>query len=158
MNPATGAGQTAVAAPRIPVKDDFFTSPLEPLSGVRLKGTRCRACGEAFLGACPACENCQSTDLEETILSTSGTLYTYTVIRNRPPGDYLGPDPFVPYAVGLVELPEGLRLVTALTDCDVDRLEVGTRFDLVVEPLGLDASGNEVIGYKFRPVSDGQGA
>lgn len=148
-------GDTLTAAkPYVPVKEDFFTTPLWPLEDVHLKGTRCRACGEAFLGKSPACENCQSVDLEDIILNDRGTLYTYTVIRNRPPGEYLGPDPFVPFGVGLVELPEGVRLMAPLTDCDVDALEVGMPLKLAVVLLGEDSAGNVVIGYKYRPAKD----
>lgn len=136
---------------RIPIKEGFLTLPLIHLDRVRLKGSHCRSCGETFLGKSLACENCQSTDLEEVVLSTKGALYTYTVIRNRPPGDYIGPDPFVPYAVGMVELPGGLRVLSVLTDCNVEKLEIGMKLELVIEKLCEDAEGNEVITYKFRP-------
>ena len=136
---------------RIPVKEGFFTLPLYPLEQVRLMGKRCRSCGEAFLGKRQACENCQSADLEDVILSNRGKLYTYTIIRHRPPGDYVGPDTFVPYAVGMVELPEGLRIVSVLTDCDIDKLRIGMDLELVIERLYEDAEGSEVITFKFRP-------
>jgi hypothetical protein len=142
---------------RVPIKEGLFTQPLHPLRRVRLLGSRCHSCGETFLGKVAACENCQSRDLEEMALSRRGTLYTYTIIRHRPPGDYIGPEPFVPYAVGMVELPEGLRILAVLTGCDIEQLRIGMELELVVEKLYQDAEGNEVITYKFRPVEAEEG-
>ena len=103
------------------------------------------------MGQSAACENCTGIDLESIDLSARGKLHTYTVIRHRPPGDYLGPDPFVPFPVGLIELPEGVRIICVLKDCDVASLQIDAPMDLVVEKLGEDAEGNEVISFKFRP-------
>ena len=41
-----------------------------------------------------------------------------------PPGAYKGPEPFVPFALGLVELPEGLRVMSPL-EGDIDALKIG---------------------------------
>lgn len=136
----------------VPIREDFFTAPLWPLEQVKLKGTRCRSCGETFLGKRPACENCQSEDMEEVALSKRGKVYSYTANRYRPPGDYIGPDPYVPFAVGLVELPEGLRILSPLKDCDINSVKIGMDVELVVEKLHQDADGNDVITFRFRPV------
>ena len=136
---------------RVPIKEGLFTQPLASLEKVRLKGSRCRSCGEVFLGKAVACENCQGRDMEDVVLSNKGKLYTYSVVRHRPPGDYIGPDPFVPYAVGLVELPEGVRIMSVLTDCDIEKIKIGTNLELAVMKLYEDAEGNEIITYKFRP-------
>jgi uncharacterized OB-fold protein len=141
---------------RIPIRDDFFEGDLADLESVRLKGTRCRACGEVFLGARLACESCQSTDLEGIPLSRSGTLWSFTINRYKPPGDYAGPDPYEAVAVGWIELPEGLRILSPLTGFDLDVVRSGVDVELVVEPLHTDADGNEVISYKFGPPRDGQ--
>lgn len=151
MVKATGPGAAQTAKKRVPIREDFFTSPLDCLKEVRLKGTRCTSCGETFLGKSPACENCQSTSLEDIVLSDVGKLYTYTVIRHRPPGGYVGPDPFVPFAMGVVELSEGVRIVSPLKDCDLESLEVDMPMKLGVEKLYEDAEGNDVIAYLFRP-------
>ena len=138
---------------QVPIREGFLTTPLWPLDQVRLVGTRCRSCGETFFGKRYACENCQSQEVEDIALSRRGKLYSYTVQRYRPPGDYKGPDdPYIPFVVGLVELPEGLRIIAPVSDCDVDRIQVGTEVELVVETLYQDESGNDVMAYKFRPV------
>ena len=137
---------------QIAVREDLFTTPLSPPEQVRLKGSKCRVCGEVFLGKSSACGNCAGEDLEEKVLSPRGKLWTYTVLRNRPPGDYKGPDPFVPFALGLVEVPEGIRILSPLTDCDVDNLKIGMELELVVDKLFVDDEGNEVMSFKFKPI------
>lgn len=145
---APGAGPKK----QVPIKEGFFTMPLMPLDNVQLKGSRCLSCGEVFLGKRITCENCQNTGMEDVVLSKRGKLYSYTVIRARPRPPYLGPDPFVPFAVGWVELPEGLRILSVLTDYDEDALEVDMDVELVLEKLCEDKDGGEVITYKFKPV------
>lgn len=137
---------------RVGVRNDIFTTPLYPSEQIRLKGSKCRACGEVFLGKHLSCGNCASEDMAEITFSNKGKLWTYTVIRSRPPGDYKGPDPFIPFAEGLIELPEGIRLLTPLTDCDINNLKIGTEWQLVVDVLYVDDAGNEVMSFKFKPL------
>jgi uncharacterized OB-fold protein len=133
------------------VRDDFFSARSGPLAEIRLAGTICRACGEPSLGVVPACQACQSTDLAPATLSRDGTLYSYTVVRNRPPGDFKGKvDPFVPYPVGLVELPEGIRVLSVL-DCPVDAPRVGMSMTLDIHELYREEDGTPVIAFRFRP-------
>lgn len=137
---------------RIPIRDDFYSGPLAQPEKVSLAGCICQSCGEVFFGKRTACENCQSEDLKDTLLGKRGRLWSYTVIRHRPPSPYVGPDPFVPFGVGWVELPEGVRVLSPLKDCDVDKLKVGMELELVIEPLYTDEEGSQVITHRFRPV------
>ena len=135
----------------VAVKDDFFSKPLYPLDKVCLMGTKCHDCGEVFFGEVIACEQCQSENLESIPLSRTGKLYSNTINWNKPPGDYKGPEPFESFAVGLVELPEGIIVLSALTDCDFDKLKANMDLELSIEKLYEDEEGNTVITYKFRP-------
>ena len=146
----TGEGS---ATKRIPLEKGFLTGPLSKLDDVRLQGTRCCNCGEVFLGPRVACGSCQSREMESVALAKTGTLYTYSIIRYRPPGEYKGPMPFVPFAAGLVELPDGLRVLSRLSDCEFDQLQVGMPLELVAAPFYTDEQGNEVIAYSFKPGS-----
>jgi uncharacterized OB-fold protein len=94
---------------RVPIKEGLLTLPLSPTEQVRLAGTRCKPCGESFFGKKSFCKNCFGESMEEIRLSNRGRLYSYTVIRHRPPGDDKGPDPFTPFGLGLVELPEAVK-------------------------------------------------
>jgi len=139
---------------RIPIREDLFTSPLDNLEQVRLKGSRCQECGEVFMGKATTCANCSSTKLENLVLSNRGTLWTYTLIRYQPPGDYKGQvNPFIPFAEGLVELPEGIRVVAPVKDCDLEKIRIGMPLELVVHELFQDSDGNQVVAFYFRPAS-----
>jgi len=139
---------------RVPIREDLFTMPLDRLDQVRMKGSRCRDCGEVFMGKATTCANCCGTGMEELTLSNKGTLWTYTIIRYQPPGDYKGPvDPFVPFVEGLVELPDGIRVVAPVKDCDFEKIRIGMPLELVVHELFQDGDGNQVVAFYFRPAS-----
>ena len=69
------------------------------------------------------------------------------MVTNRPPG-YRGS---LPYGFGVVELTNGLRVITRLTESDPARLRPGLAVTLVVEPLFTDDDGTEVLSYAFAP-------
>jgi hypothetical protein len=52
----------------------------------------------------------------------------------------------------VVELVEGIRVITHLTVSDPAALALGQAMQLRVVPLHVDAEGNEVVTYSFVPV------
>jgi uncharacterized OB-fold protein len=136
---------------QIPIKEGLFTAPLSPVERIRLMGSQCRDCSEISLGKRRTCSNCGGGNLTEVPLSRRGKLWTYTVIRHKPPGDYKGPDPFVPFGLGLVELPEGIRVLSPI-QCDLERMKVGMELEMEVHPLYTDENQNEVMAFRFGPV------
>jgi uncharacterized OB-fold protein len=133
---------------RIPIRERLLSNPLSPLEDVRLLGSKCKSCGEVGLGEVSSCQNCAGEDLEVIPLSRNGKLWTYTVIRNSPPGDFKGK---VPMGEGLVELPEGIRVKSPLGG-DVEKLEIGMDLKFTAYPLYENESGDEVIAFRFDPV------
>jgi uncharacterized OB-fold protein len=136
---------------QLPIREGLFKTPLSPVEQVRLIGSKCKDCSEISLGKRQACSNCGGKNLEEIPLNRRGKLWTYTIIRHKPPGDYKGPDPFVPFGLGLVELPEGIRVLSPI-QCDLNRISVGMELELEVYPLYTDENKNEVMAFRFRPV------
>lgn len=136
---------------RVPIKEGLLTMPLTYLEQVRLVGSRCRDCGEVALGKASSCQHCAGETMEEIALGQYGKLWTYTVVRSRPPGDYKGPDPFVPFGEGLVELPEGIR-VKAPLGVEIDKLRIGMDLRFVPCKLYEDGDGNEIIAFRFDPL------
>ena len=51
----------------------------------------------------------------------------------------------------MVELPEGVRVVSRLTESDPAASPPASRWSSVVVPLHQDADGNEVVTYAFAP-------
>lgn len=110
-----------------------------------LVGSRCGNCGAHFFPVREACAGCLHGDLETVRFSTTATLYTFSVVRQSTPQFE------VPYALGYVDLPEGVRVLSQLTGRDPEDYELGMEMELVVEPFGTDEEGNEMAGYRFRP-------
>jgi hypothetical protein len=54
-----------------------------------------------------------------------------------------------------VELPEGLRVVTRLTEADPARLRQGQPMRLVVTPLHTEDDGTPVVSYAYAPENAG---
>ncbi len=136
---------------KVPIRDGLFTLPLSSPDQIRLIGSICKDCGEVALAKCRTCLNCGSKNINEIPLSRKGKLWTYTVIRHKPPGDYRGPDPFVPFGLGLVELKEGIRVMSPL-QCDIEKIKIGMELELEIYPLYMDENANEVMAFRFRPV------
>jgi len=137
---------------RMPVREGLWEEPASTDEKPQLIGSRCLSCGELFFPKKDIqwCGYCQSSELEEVKLSRKGRVYSYTVVTQRPPVYYRGE---VPYALGFVQLPEGIRIETLFTGCDPDSLQVGEDVEMVIEKLHEDEDGNEVMAYKFRPAT-----
>jgi uncharacterized protein len=69
---------------------------------------RCRACGKPYFYPRPICPSCGSTDVEWFTASGQATLYSY-VINHRPARGFEADGP---YAIAVVELAEGPRMMT----------------------------------------------
>jgi uncharacterized OB-fold protein len=97
----------------------------------------------------------------ETIhVARRGKLWTWTIQRFPPPTPPFAGDgeAFVPFGVGYIELPEGIRIEARLTENDPEKLEIGMDMELVVEKFDEDADGNERMSFAFRPVSAAAGS
>jgi uncharacterized protein len=135
---------------KVPLKEGLWVDERHAGGQLRLLGSRCQECGEIFFARRDTgfCGYCQSENLQDILLSTCGKIYSHTVVMQRPPEFYKGK---VPYAIGFVELPEGVRVETLFTGCDFDDLKIGMEAELVLETLHTDEQGNEIETYMFRP-------
>jgi uncharacterized OB-fold protein len=136
---------------QVPVQEGLFTWPsAEP----QLIGGRCTQCGGFHFPAQANCPHCAGEAVEQQPLSRRGTLWTWTIQTFPPPvPPYRGPvEGFVPFGVGYVELPEGLRVQGRLTVNDPARLKIGMPMELTIEPFGIDERGREILAYGFAPV------
>lgn len=137
----------------MPFLPDLFVMPRGGSEGFRLLGMKCSACVRTFFPARAWCPMCFGDKVERVELSTKGKLYTYTICRMPLP--HLP----APYAIGYVELPEGLR-VFSLLDVDVGArhdspLRIGMEMELTAGKLRTDTAGGELWCYKFRPKESG---
>jgi uncharacterized OB-fold protein len=129
----------------VPVTAGLFSDD----EGFHLLGSRCAACGNYHFPAATTCTYCSSEDVTPSQLSTEGVLWAWTAVTAPPPG-YLGE---VPFGFGVVELPEGLRVLGLLTETDPAALSDGQPMRLVRHVLGERADGTVVHTYAFEGAS-----
>lgn len=125
----------------------------------RLLGSRCAGCASVYFPVSLGCRNpaCSDKRLETARLSRLGTLYSYTVQAYRPP-PLFRIDDWSPYAIGLVDLPEGLRVMGMLGGCDPQQWRIGQAVELTTAVLYRDDQGQDVLTYQFHPATPGAAA
>jgi uncharacterized OB-fold protein len=118
--------------------------------GIRLVGSKCIDCKKTFFPKKKICPECFEENLVDAILSNRGRLHAYAM-------SVMGP-PFLekPYVQAYVDLPEGIKLFSLLKDWEPigETLEIGMEMEMVIDKISVDRTGNEIIGYKFRPVKE----
>jgi uncharacterized protein len=139
-----------VATPAI---EGWFTTGPTPA----LLGSRCTDCGTVFFPRTEGfCKNpaCSGDDFVEAPLSQRGRVWSYTDAQYQPPPPYIpAANPYVPFALAAVELPEGLVVLGQLAEgYGVDDVTVGSEVELVVETLYADDSGERTI-WRWKPVA-----
>ncbi|WP_323179413.1 bifunctional MaoC family dehydratase N-terminal/OB-fold nucleic acid binding domain-containing protein [Streptomyces sp. NBC_00198] len=86
----------------------------------RLLIQRCTGCGTLRFPWLPGCNTCGGPAWDTVEASGEGTVYSYVVMHHP---SFPAFDP--PYAVGLIELAEGVRMVSNVVGVPHDRVEVG---------------------------------
>lgn len=109
----------------------------------RLVLKKCSKCGNIDHPPYLYCTACQADEHEWVEASGKGTLFAYAV-------NYFGvPFPFwadLPYVLGMVDLAEGVRMISNIVDCDFEELENGMELEVV-----FDDVSDEITLPKWRP-------
>jgi uncharacterized OB-fold protein len=92
----------------------------------------CRADGRPVHYPREACPHCLGTNLEWRPASGRGVVYAFTV--NHVPGSAT-PEKPLPYVVALVDLDEGVRMMTNIVGCEPKDVKVGMPVEVQWEPL-----------------------
>ncbi len=89
---------------------------------------QCKQCGELRHPPQPMCEHCQSLEWGTLESTGKGTVYTYTVMHypEIPPFDY-------PNAIILVDLEEGVRIVSQLLETTSDAVHIGMPVEMTIQ-------------------------
>ncbi|QXQ15919.1 Zn-ribbon domain-containing OB-fold protein [Skermania piniformis] len=128
-----------------------------PAEEFRLVGGACADCGAAVFPVQALCPRCSRPSVEQLTLPPDGTLITWTTQGFLPGPPYLGggtAQTFTPFGVGLVQLGDVVRVEGRLTENDPAKLEFGMPMVLTTIPLGVDAAGDDVLTFAFRPAGD----
>lgn len=112
----------------------------------KLRLQRCVRCGCFRHPPQPICARCSSFDDEWVEASGEGTLYTFTIVHHPV---HPAMESWVPYATGLVELAEGVRMVSLIQGLPLDEVRIGMRLRLDFKQVAPDFALPV-----FGPVSD----
>jgi hypothetical protein len=140
---------------QIPGVNGLFVGPAHE---AHLVVSKCKTCGTVSFPKSLVCRNprCgKKMDVEESLLSRRGELISFTVVHYPPLPPYVAPDPFVPFPIGEVKFSEGIAVIGQMVECANEDLKIGMEVEVVLGKLFEDAKGNDVMGWKFRPVSKG---
>jgi len=114
----------------------------------RLEAGKCTQCGEVVFPKRLVCPQCRNRNFKTIQLSREGKLITYTII-------HVGPSKFVdqvPYAVGIVELKEKVKILSQITDCDLDKIKTGMPVRIEFRKISDEGEAGIInYGYKCVP-------
>ncbi len=117
-----------------------------------LYGAKCKKCGAlqiSQIGQTPrVCVNCQAKDQFEPykFSDKKAKLFTYSV-------DQLMPTLNPPGVSGVIDFEEGGRLICELTDCNLDKLEVGILVEMTFRKM-FYSRGIHNYFWKAKPATD----
>lgn len=103
----------------------------------QLTGSRCGRCDNVAFPPATGCQRCGAEAMVVVPLGRAGIVWGHTVQRFAPKSPpYVPPvEGFAPFAVGYVELPDGVKVEAVLEAADFDAL-VGAEVTLVAtEPV-----------------------
>lgn len=104
---------------------------------------RCAECDTPRFPPKPVCSNCWSDASREVEASGAGTVYSYTIVHRGGSPAFSADGP---YAIVLVDLDEGVRVMSNLIHCDLEAIEVGMPVRMVFEDVTAEATL-----YRFEP-------
>jgi len=103
---------------------------------------KCNSCGKIIFYPRAICTECMSQDLSWIKSTGKGQVYTFSIhFRGATPAFK------TPYVVALVDLEEGVRVMTNIINCDVNDVKIGMNVKVTFESLT-----DEISLPKFEPV------
>ncbi|RLD15092.1 MAG: transcriptional regulator [Caldiserica bacterium] len=128
----------------------MFTIPRiwrEKKQRYRLEGSKCKKCSYTSFPPRKVCPKCGSEELEIIKLPETGKILTYTIVRNAP----IGFTEFAPYAVGVIELEDGTRMLAQIVDSNFEDIDIGKKVKLVFRKLFSEGEAGVIIyGHKCK--------
>lgn len=104
----------------------------EGIAQGKLRIQRCTGCKRFVFYPRSLCPHCYSEKLEWVVASGKGTIYSYTV-AHQAFGQFAGQ---APYMVAIVELEEGVRMMSRIVGAPRERVEIGLPVRVSFESIG----------------------
>ncbi len=114
----------------------------------RLMGTKCEKDGKVYFPPRKLCPECGEILNKTVLLPRTGKVVSYSVVHNG----LSNREEELPYAVGLIELDDGTRVVGQIIGIPPENVSIGMRVKFAFRKYGA-ATNSAVIryGYKFVP-------
>jgi uncharacterized OB-fold protein len=125
----------------LPVPDGDTKPYWDAAKEHRLIIQRCHDCTRAIFYPRSVCPFCMADHIDWIEASGHGTIYSYTIVHRAPPQFADG----VPYVVALIDLAEGVRLMSNVVDCAPTDVRIGAAVEVT-----FDDVTPEITLPKFR--------
>jgi uncharacterized OB-fold protein len=116
----------------------------------RYEAAKCKGCGRVWFPPRLICADCGKKEFEPVVLSDTGKVKTFTVIR-------VGPSDFcdeVPYPIGIIELDDGVMIQCQIADCAPEDLKIGMPVRIEFRKVKQEGEAGIICyGYKAVPAS-----
>ena len=128
------------------------TSYEQFLNEGKIMGSKCKKCGTLALPPRPICVSCFGSEMEWVQFQGIGKLTAFTCIVVAPP--YMAKEGFGrsnPYTVGVVELDEGVKVVSRIVGVDSkkpEQIKVGTPLKAEFIKKGEGADIKTILAFK----------
>lgn len=103
----------------------------EGIDAGRLLIQQCLDCQRCQFYPRITCSHCAGDRLDWTESRGGGVVVSFTVVRRGVSADFIAP-----YVVALVELDEGVRMMTHIVGPDPEQVQIGTPVVLTFQPVG----------------------
>jgi uncharacterized OB-fold protein len=126
-----------------------------PDENPQLIGSQCGDCGATAFPRQARCPRCSGGNVADAFLPRRGKVITWTTQGFLPHPGFAGgqtAETFKPFAMGLVQLGDVIRVEGRLTESDPAKLSFGMDVELTFIPFFVDQDGSEVMMYAFSPV------
>ena len=113
----------------------------------RYEAAKCKGCGTVWFPPRLICAECGKRDFETVTLSNTGKVQTFTVIR-------VAPTEFTaeaPYAIGVVELDDGVVIQCQIVDCLPEDLRTGMPVKIEFRKVKQEGHAG-IINYGYKAV------
>lgn len=91
---------------------------------------KCNSCNKLHFMPRYICPSCWSDSLEWLSAKGTGTVYSFTIIRRAPIASF---SPLVPYVVALIELDEGVRMLSNIVGPNALSVSIGAKVKVTFE-------------------------
>jgi len=115
----------------------------------RFEAAKCKKCGKVLFPPRIICPACQNREFELVHIGDHGKVETFTVIRVGPSG-LIDQDP---YAVAIVNVGDGVRILCQVADCEPEELKIGMPVKLEFRKLSQEGESG-IINYGYKAVPE----